>query len=188
MSISDKWIVQSRRLLMDRPPWLKVWAERIRTGEGKVVDDYLTLEAPSYVIVVAITSSRKVVLERSYKHGLRKNVPSLPAGYIEKNERPLEAARRELREETGYVGGKWENLGSYVVDGNRTAGKAYVYLASGVKKRYTPSRNDLEKISVEEKDISELAKIEAIRKFGQLSTVAALLLALNTLKHRKTDF
>ncbi|MGH2499881.1 MAG: NUDIX hydrolase, partial [Candidatus Limnocylindria bacterium] len=55
---------------------------------------------------------------RSYKHGPRAVGLSLPAGYLDDGEEPLDAARRELREESGHEAEGWTSLGRFVVDGN----------------------------------------------------------------------
>lgn len=54
------------------------------------------------VIIVPILKGNKIVLERQYRKGVRKWVYELPAGGIEKGEKPIDAVRRELQEEVGY--------------------------------------------------------------------------------------
>lgn len=55
--------------------------------------------------VIAITDESRFVLEKQYRHGLGKTCYEIPAGVIEEGESPLEAAKRELQEETGYSEG-----------------------------------------------------------------------------------
>ncbi len=68
----------------------------------------------------AQTDKGAVVMARHYKHGPRHVILSLPAGHLEPGEQPLDSAKRELLEETGFVADDkdWRSLGSFVVSGN----------------------------------------------------------------------
>lgn len=90
--------MEARRELLAAAPWLHVWAEDVRLPDGRIVEGYLRLEMLDYVVVVALSDAGVIVL-RSYKHGPADVVTSLPAGYLEPNEEPAAAARRELLEE-----------------------------------------------------------------------------------------
>lgn len=57
-----------------------------------------------FVLIVAITNSGKVIFIREYKQAIEREIACLPAGAVKKDETPIDAALRELREETGYVG------------------------------------------------------------------------------------
>jgi ADP-ribose pyrophosphatase len=80
-----------------------------RTGKP---DRYVTLEAPDWVNVVAITGEGKLILVRQYRHGVDNYTLEIPAGMVEPGEDPLAAMRRELAEETGFVSDRWTKLGS----------------------------------------------------------------------------
>ncbi len=69
------------------------------------------IEAPDWVNVVAIMRDRQVVLLRQYRPGIDAVCLEVPGGMIDPGEDPVEAARRELVEETGYTGGTWEHVG-----------------------------------------------------------------------------
>ena len=56
----------------------------------------------------------------------------------------MEAAKRELREETGYQASSWTSLGSYRVDANHGCGTAYLFLAEGAERVGEPDSDDLE--------------------------------------------
>lgn len=71
-----------------------------RTGaEG----DFYRLHCPEWVNILALTAKRELVMIRQFRHGTRCVELEIPAGIIESGESPLEAAVRELREETGYA-------------------------------------------------------------------------------------
>src|SRR5947207_11562367 len=101
---------------------MRVWSEAVQLPDGRVVEEFSTIELPDYVVVVALTPDGRVVVERNYKHGPRRVCLNLPAGYLERGEEPLAAARRELLEETGYAAEEWVSLGGFAKDGNRGCG------------------------------------------------------------------
>jgi ADP-ribose pyrophosphatase len=107
---------------------------------------------------------------------------NLPAGYLEPDEDPLEAAKRELLEETGYVAEYWSFLGAFCADGNRGCGRAHIYLATGARRVAEPDSGDLEEMVIDLMAMSEL--FDAIRR-GEtpvLGIVAALGLAAEALR------
>ena len=76
-------------------------------------DTFYTLRAPDWVNIIAITTKGDVVLVEQYRHGLMEVCLEIPAGVIDaKSRTPLDAARMELAEETGYVSENWHSLGS----------------------------------------------------------------------------
>ncbi len=82
----------------------------------------------SAAFVIALTLDEKVIVARQYRPGPERIMDELPGGAVEPGETPEVAARRELREETGYVADALEYLGSSVRDGYSNA-VDYNYLA-----------------------------------------------------------
>jgi len=72
-----------------------------RTGETR---DITLLEAGDWVNVIALTPDLQVVLVRQFRHGTRDFTLEIPGGQVEPEETPVQAAARELREETGFAG------------------------------------------------------------------------------------
>ena len=85
-----------------REPWLTARRDKVELPTGVVLNDYYVLEYPDWVNTIAITREGDFVLVRQYRHALGITSMELCAGVIEKDETPLEAAQRELLEETGY--------------------------------------------------------------------------------------
>ena len=67
-------------------------------------------EHPGSVAIVAIDRKGRLVLARQFREAARRTLLELPAGRLDVGEIPLDAARRELAEETGLHGGSWRQL------------------------------------------------------------------------------
>jgi ADP-ribose pyrophosphatase len=81
----------------------RVLGRRFQLPDGDELD-FEVKDEQEIVTVVAMTSERQVVLVRQFRVGPEKILLELPGGALEPGEDPLEGARRELREETGYSG------------------------------------------------------------------------------------
>lgn len=91
--------------------------------------EHPVLEFPDWVDVVALTSGGEIVLVEQYRHPVRQVRLEFPAGAIEPDEPPLAAARRELREETGFVSDRWQRLGSAWVHPDVQSNRIHSFLA-----------------------------------------------------------
>ena len=66
---------------------------------------------PGAAIILPLFDDGCVLLERQFRYPVGNHFYELPAGKLEPNETPLETAKRELLEETGYVAAEWRELG-----------------------------------------------------------------------------
>lgn len=117
-----------------RRPWLTARRDTVRMPDGRINDEYYVLEYPTWVNVIAVTEEGDIVLVRQYRHGLGRTCFEIVAGVNEEGELPLEAAKRELLEETGYAGGRWTELMQLSANSSTTTNITHCFLAEGVKK------------------------------------------------------
>lgn len=143
-----KWKVLSSEYLF-REPWLTVRRDNVELPNGNHIPEYYVLEYPDWVSVLAITKDKKFVLVRQYRHGLQYTGYELCAGVCEKEDSsPMESAKRELWEETGYGNGKWEQfLVSSANPGTHT-NRTFCYLATDVEIVSTQHLESTEDITV----------------------------------------
>lgn len=85
---------------------------------------------PGSAVVLVVDENERVLLVRQYRLPARKRIWELPAGKIDEGETALAAAKRELREETGYRAGRWKKLASYWASPGFLAERMNVYLAT----------------------------------------------------------
>ena len=78
----------------------RVRARSPRTGDAH---DFFAIDSSDWVNVVALTPDERVVMVRQYRHGIGQFTLEVPGGMVDAQDvSPLEAARREMQEETGY--------------------------------------------------------------------------------------
>ncbi|MGI0141277.1 MAG: NUDIX hydrolase [Candidatus Micrarchaeales archaeon] len=85
----------------------------VEEEEVKVKGKKITIRrvtSKNSVCIMPIFGKDSILIERQYRKGINKYIYELPAGQMEKGEKPINAARRELEEETGYRAGKLKFL------------------------------------------------------------------------------
>ena len=88
-----------------------VRSTRFRHPVREVERDFLVIDPPDWVNVIAVTSDQRMILVRQFRYGADGFSLEIPGGVIEKGEEPAIAGVRELQEETGYVGSPARILG-----------------------------------------------------------------------------
>lgn len=88
-------------------PFLKVIKDEVRLPNGKTASrEYIP--HPGAVVILPVFDDGKVLLERQFRYPLNKVFIEFPAGKIDPGEDPLDCAKRELLEETGYTATDWQ--------------------------------------------------------------------------------
>ena len=89
---------------------LKVRRDLVRLPDaGQAAREYI--RHPGAVAIVPLFDDGSVLLERQFRYPHRRDFIEVPAGKLDPGEPPLETAKRELLEETGYVAKEWTRLG-----------------------------------------------------------------------------
>jgi 8-oxo-dGTP pyrophosphatase MutT (NUDIX family) len=73
--------------------------------------DFVVMQAPDWVNVIALTPDGRLVLVRQFRYGINEFSLEIPGGVMEAGEDPVLAGLRELREETGFTGAPAKVLG-----------------------------------------------------------------------------
>lgn len=121
-------MLSSRRGFDGKHLHLRVDAVRLPSGRESVRE---VVEHPGSVAVLALTPAAEAILIRQYHHAIGRTLLGLPAGTAEPGESPLDTARRELREETGYDAGSLSFLIDYFVSPGYTTERMTIVRADG---------------------------------------------------------
>jgi len=125
----ETWKTIKKDLVLEMSHFLKVESHTVQLPDGLIIENWPFITSPDFINVVAITEEDTYLCFRQTKYGINGTSLAPVGGYIDPDEEPLAAAKRELLEETGYAARHWENLGQFVVDGNRGNGTAHFFLA-----------------------------------------------------------
>jgi 8-oxo-dGTP pyrophosphatase MutT (NUDIX family) len=116
----EPWRRRSRQPVF-ASPWVSVHRHTYQLPHGPRIDDFYVVEEPPGVTVVAVTAESHVPLVEQYRAGVDRVAYELPAGYVEAGVPAETQARRELREETGYVSNHWRELATLSPSPHRMA-------------------------------------------------------------------
>lgn len=151
-----------------RKPWFTVRHDSLEGPRGQLLPDYYVFEYPDWVNVIARTRDARIVFIDQYRHGLGETSYEIPAGVIEPSDAsPLEAAQRELREETGYGGGEWRCLSVLSANPATQNNLTHCFVAEGVELVDTQHLDATEDIRVHlfpEAEVLELLRTDAVRQ------------------------
>ena len=164
-----------RSTYLFRRPWLTARQDEVLLPDGRINPEYYVLEYPDWVNVIAITKDGRYVMERQYRHALGTTCYELPCGVMEAGEEPLEAARRELMEETGYSGGEWHKLMTLSANASSMTNLTHCFLATGIEKTAEPRLDATEDLTVHLLSREEVYDLLVNNKIMQSLMVAPLL-------------
>lgn len=126
-------------------------------------------------VIAALTEDKKLVMVRQYRKPADKVMLEVPAGKIDPGEKPLEAAVRELKEETGYTAEKVEFLTQFYPSVGYSEEMLYLYLCTGL----TPGETNFdenEAIDIEEVELDRLFKKAMSGEIDDAKTLIAILM------------
>ena len=143
--IKDWDIIESRRLNSYR-----IFSTRMDIGKSPVTGrehDFYIIEAPTWVNVVGISADDEILLIKQYRHGIRSVTFEIPGGMVDPGESPLDAARRELLEETGFGSSDWVLIGHVHPNPAIQDNMCFTYLARNVEQIAKPRTEGTEDIA-----------------------------------------
>jgi ADP-ribose pyrophosphatase len=166
-------------------PFARAQMHTVRLENGKIVNDWLWFDERDAINCLVRLKEKDgqepkyLVFEQS-KYGFEGTSLAPIGGFIEAGESPLDAAKRELLEETGLVSETWTELGEYRVAANRGAGVIYPFLATdaipALQSRLLHA--DLEYQKAVELTQSEIIRALRIGRFQEVKWTATVALAI----------
>ncbi|HHY40320.1 MAG TPA: NUDIX hydrolase, partial [Syntrophaceticus sp.] len=124
-------LVSSQEIFQGRI--IKVQLDTVELPNGKIAKREV-VKHPGAVVILPLTNEGEVVMVRQYRHATGEILLELPAGKRDGGEEPLECARRELEEETGYTAEQWQVICSFYTSPGFCDELLYLILAKGLVK------------------------------------------------------
>jgi ADP-ribose pyrophosphatase len=176
------WKTLSRQTILEHSKYLTVEEHVVELPDGRVIEHWPWIITPDFVNVAAITAKGEFLCFRQTKYGVDGTSLAAVGGYIDPGEDPLEAAKRELLEETGHEAAEWIDLGSYRVGASRGIALAHFYLARDARQVTAPNADDLEEQILLRLSRAEVEAGLSQGEFKVLPWAAVVALALLHLK------
>lgn len=160
-----------------------IWQGKFVTAKRKGKWEYVSRSRGIKAAVILAVEDGHVILVEQYRVPLGRNCVELPAGLIgdeTEGEDPLEAAGRELEEETGYRAAKLESLGEYYSSPGMVSESFTLVRASGLTKVGDGGGTDGENITVHRVALSELKQFLERKRAENIGVDVRLLLLLGS--------
>ena len=173
--ISTEHIVQDE--------WIDFRRSAYRFPDGQVWQPYYSFTRRDYAVVVASDEDGRFICVRQFRQGIRQVTTEFPAGAIEKKDgedpaaAALEAAKRELREETGYVSDCWRPLLSIPSSATISDNYAWLFVAENCRPAAAQQLDEMELLRVRKHSAQEIDNMVLRGEFKQAVHALAWLLA-----------
>lgn len=140
---------------------IKIRRDKLHLAGKGSYSYYTLLTKPSAVFVLATTADGSYVLIEEYRHPTGRVLLSCPGGYIDEGELPIEAAKRELLEETGFQAEFFEILGHAFPYAGISGQKTFYIKAKGATRLSPPRLEPSEILTTVIKSQAELDQMVA---------------------------
>ncbi len=134
-TLEENWLFRLRR-------------ERFRSRNSGKAHDFFVLHLADVVNVIALTRGRELVLVRQFRAGSGQDSLETPGGLLDPGEDPLDAAARELLEETGYAGDEPRVLGTVWSNPSILTSRATTVVIANAEQRAVPKLDEGEEVEV----------------------------------------
>lgn len=139
--------------------------DRCEKPDGKIVDAYFVVEMPPSVCVLPLTENNEVVMVRQYRHPIGQSILEIPGGFMDAEETPAEAAKRELLEETGYRFEEVTYLGKVAANPGVLENFTHMFVATGgrkVQEQQLDANEDIEIVLMPVSELLNMVRYNAI--------------------------
>ena len=130
---------------------------------------------PGAVVVLPFLDERTILLIRNYRHAIGQLLLELPAGTLDKGEAPMNAAGRELQEETGYLAARMVPISAFFASPGILTERMYTFAAYDLQKTQT-ALEEGEEIEVVPAGFGEAIEMIRTGEIVDAKTIATLLM------------
>ena len=183
--------MRTENVIRDR--WMDLRRSAFRYPDGKIWEPYYNYTRRDYAIVVASDEEGNYLCVRQFRQGIRKVTTEFPAGGLEREGEPtfsgstaeeaLIAAKRELREETGYESDQWTYLMRVPSCASMSDNYAFLFAAEDCRKCAEQKLDEMELLKVEKHTAEEIDDMIRREEFPQTDHILAWMLWKNKEDH-----
>lgn len=177
--LSSKYVFQDR--------WFQARADRCEFPDGRIIEPYYVVEVPDWCNTIILTKDERVILVRQYRYAADQITFELPGGLIEKGEDPMNAAKREMEEETGFTSDEFELISKVSPNPSINNNTAYFYLARNAYPianiKNMDEFEDIDVVSFSKEELWQLLKENKIQHGVQVGPLYAAFVKLGWLQY-----
>lgn len=151
----------------------KVREDRYRFEPEQTEADFVVCESADWVIILPVTVDGHVVFVRQFRHGVGHVVLELPGGLIDGRESVEEAARRELREETGYEAASLRQVADLLPNPALNSAHCHIVLAEGCRPIQAQDLDPFELIEIVTYRLEDVPELIRSGEFVHAQAIAA---------------
>lgn len=154
---------------------LKVKILKVKLPDGNTAAREI-VNHPGAAAIIPVLNKNKIIFVRQYRKAVEKELLEIPAGTLEQNESPLNCAKRELTEETGYKAGKIKKIMEFYPAPGYTSEKIHIFAATDLKQVGSNSEPDefIKTVVIDNAQIKKLYRAGRINDSKTLIGLSAL--------------
>jgi ADP-ribose pyrophosphatase len=154
---------------------VRLEVDRVENEENQKEVKWEVVVHPGAVVVLPVMDDGRVLMIRNHRYSIHEVLIELPAGTLEKGEDPMNAAGRELLEETGYLAGKLQRIGAFYSSPGVLTEKLYAFAAYHLEKKSATLEED-EEIEIMPVLFDDALKMIDSAEIMDAKTIATLLM------------
>ena len=167
-----KWEKNSTKYLLENKIF-KMREDHVTSPKLGSDHNVWVMEVPTWVNIIPLTPEGEVILVNQYRFGMEKNSLEIPGGMADDGEDAMEAAIRELKEETGYEGNKVIEIGRVESNPAIMSNHTYTYLALNCERSGEQNLDGTEDIELKLTHINDIPDLIKKRRIEHALVVSA---------------